>query len=156
MIDQHQWGFGTSNLMGHSRTEPETEILKLVRGLRNRVHVPPGARGHAPETNRYTGAGHRRTPMNSADVGTRVGGRKGFDDGNGGIGGKALVVNQLRAEEDTELVSLVVEVVLGPDDTGNVSLWAHDVPLEGESHVSSHSRQVSPGEQCTEPTGGTG
>ena len=81
MIDQHQWGFGTSNLMGHGCTEPEIEILKLVRGLRNRLH--------------------------SLDVGTRVGGRKGFDDGNGRIGGKALVVNhQLRAEEDTHGVGL--------------------------------------------------
>jgi hypothetical protein len=51
----------------------------------------------------------------------------------GSGGGKGLVVNQLRA--DTELARLV-EIVLGTDDTGDVSfLWTGDVPLEGESHV---------------------
>jgi hypothetical protein len=70
--------------------------------------------------------------MNAADIGSHVGGNKGSDDGNGGIRGKSLVVNQLRA--DAELVRLV-EIILRPNHTGDISLWTGDVPLESEHHV---------------------
>jgi hypothetical protein len=30
-VIDHQWGVGTSDLMGNGRTEPETKILELVR-----------------------------------------------------------------------------------------------------------------------------
>jgi hypothetical protein len=62
-------------------------------------------------------------------------------------------VNQLRA--DTELVG-PVEVVLRPDDTGDVCLRTVDVTLESEHHVVPFDRgAVTPDEQCIEPTDGT-
>jgi hypothetical protein len=30
-VIDHQWGFGTSNLTSHGRTEPKTKILQLAR-----------------------------------------------------------------------------------------------------------------------------
>jgi hypothetical protein len=102
-----------------------------------RSHASRGVRSCSPETDLCTGRGGGiGTPTDAADIGARIGGNKGAEDGNGGIRGQSLVVNQLPA--DTELVLSCPVEASSPATKllyWDVRLWTDDVPLESERHV---------------------
>ena len=109
-VGNNQGRDGTRHLAGHGCPEPETQIFQV--GIET-VKFDGGTATFTRFSGREVLLQEKAdvfgrnigTPTKATDFGARIGCSKGAEDGNGGIRGQSLVMDQLRA--DAELVGLV-------------------------------------------------